>query len=110
MTRLTPVLIHPSSPSSSAPPLRFFFFFTSFHWSARDLGRFFGERAPATHHVRGSNVCRIAVFADRVEGRAIVVSVTDDLVKGGAGQAVQNMNVMFGLDETAGLDSIGLAP
>ncbi len=66
--------------------------------------------APATHHVRGSNTCRIAVFADRAEGRAIVVAATDNLVKGTAGQAVQNMNVMFGLDETLGLDAIALTP
>jgi N-acetyl-gamma-glutamyl-phosphate reductase len=58
---------------------------------------------PATHHVRGSNLCLIGLAADRVKGRAIVVSALDNLVKGASGQAVQDMNVMLGLDETAGL-------
>ena len=66
--------------------------------------------APATRHVRGSNHCLIGVFADRIKGRAIVISVIDNLVKGAAGQAVQNMNVMFGLDETQGLEADPLFP
>lgn len=66
--------------------------------------------APATRHVRGTNQCRIGVFADRVPGRAILVSVTDNLVKGASGQAIQNMNVMCGLPETAGLDLVAMFP
>jgi N-acetyl-gamma-glutamyl-phosphate reductase len=66
--------------------------------------------APATRHVRGSNHCLIGVFADRLEGRAIVVSVLDNLVKGASGQAVQNMNLAFGLAETAGLEQEALFP
>ncbi|MQX37982.1 N-acetyl-gamma-glutamyl-phosphate reductase [Roseospira navarrensis] len=58
---------------------------------------------PHTRHVRGSNLCLIGAVDDRVPGRVILVSVIDNLVKGAAGQAVQNMNVMFGLPETAGL-------
>jgi N-acetyl-gamma-glutamyl-phosphate reductase len=58
---------------------------------------------PATHHVRGSNLCLIGLGADRLSGRAILVSAIDNLVKGASGQAVQNMNVMLGLPETAGL-------
>ncbi len=58
---------------------------------------------PATRHVRGSNHCLIGVFPDRVPGRAILVSAIDNLVKGGSGQAVQNMNVAYGLEETSGL-------
>ncbi len=58
---------------------------------------------PATRHVRGSNHCLIGVFPDRVPGCAILVSAIDNLVKGGAGQAIQNMNVAYGFDETAGL-------
>lgn len=58
---------------------------------------------PATRHVRGSNHCHIGVFPDRVPGRAILVSAIDNLVKGGSGQAVQNMNVAYGFAETAGL-------
>ena len=65
---------------------------------------------PATRHVRGSNLCLIAVFADRLEGRAILLSATDNLVKGASGQAVQNMNVMFGLAETLGLDQVPTFP
>ena len=65
---------------------------------------------PATQHVRGSNFCHIGVFADRIEGRAIVVSAIDNLVKGSAGQALQNFNLMHGLDETTGLEQIALFP
>ncbi len=65
---------------------------------------------PATRHVRGSNLCLIAVFADRLEGRAILLSATDNLVKGASGQAVQNMNVMFGFAETLGLDQVPTFP
>ena len=67
-------------------------------------------RAPSTHDVRGSNHCLIGVFADRVDGRAIVISAIDNLVKGASGQAVQNMNVMCGLPETAGLEQEALFP
>jgi N-acetyl-gamma-glutamyl-phosphate reductase len=57
--------------------------------------------SPNTKHVSGTNFCDIAVWA--VKGRVVVVSAIDNLVKGASGQAVQNMNLMFGLDETAGL-------
>ncbi len=67
-------------------------------------------RAPATRHVRGSNLCLIGVFADRRPGRAILVSATDNLVKGAVGQAVQCMNLMCGLDETAGLSGLPQFP
>ena len=66
--------------------------------------------APATRHVRGSNQCHIGVFADRVPGRAILISAIDNLVKGASGQAVQNMNLMFGLSETMGLEQEPLFP
>ncbi len=65
---------------------------------------------PATQHVRGSNSCHIGVFADRLPGRAIVVSVIDNLVKGSAGQALQNFNLMHGLDETTALEQLPLFP
>jgi N-acetyl-gamma-glutamyl-phosphate reductase len=65
---------------------------------------------PATRHVRGSNHCLIGVFADRLAGRAIVISVIDNLVKGASGQAVQNMNLMAGFPETAGLEQEPLFP
>ncbi len=69
----------------------------------------YGE-APATRHVRGSNFCHIGVAADRVPGRAIIFSALDNLCKGSSGQAVQNANLMLGLDETAGLMAAPLFP
>ena len=65
---------------------------------------------PATRHVRGSNLCLIGVVADRTPGHAILVSVLDNLVKGGSGQGVQNLNLMFGFPETAGLEQLPLFP
>ena len=67
-------------------------------------------QAPATRHVRGSNHCLIGVFADRVPGRAILMSAIDNLVKGAAGQAVQNMNLMAGWAETTALEQQPLFP
>jgi len=67
-------------------------------------------RAPATRDVRGSNHFLIGVFADRVPGRAIVISAEDNLVKGASGQAIQNMNVMCDLPETMGLEQEALFP
>jgi N-acetyl-gamma-glutamyl-phosphate reductase len=65
---------------------------------------------PQTQNVRGSNYVQIGVFADRIPGRAIIISVLDNLVKGSAGQAIQNMNLAFGLEETAGLLQLPLFP
>jgi N-acetyl-gamma-glutamyl-phosphate reductase len=65
---------------------------------------------PATQNVRGSNYCQIGVFADRIPGRAIIIGVIDNLVKGSAGQALQNFNLMFGLPETTGLRQLPLFP
>ncbi|WP_095589809.1 N-acetyl-gamma-glutamyl-phosphate reductase [Actibacterium ureilyticum] len=62
----------------------------------------FGE-LPASKHVRGSNFCHVGVTGDRIAGRAIVVAALDNLTKGSSGQAVQNANLMLGLDEGAGL-------
>lgn len=65
---------------------------------------------PNTRDVRGSNRCQIAVHRP-VQGNIVVVlAVIDNLVKGAAGQAVQNMNLMFGLPETTGLSAVGLYP
>jgi N-acetyl-gamma-glutamyl-phosphate reductase len=66
--------------------------------------------APATRMVRGSNHVVLNVFADRVPGRAIVVVAIDNLVKGSSGQAIQNLNLMFGLPETMGLEAPPLFP
>ena len=64
----------------------------------------------ATQHVRGTNFCHIAVHPDRRPGRAILLSVTDNLVKGASGQALQNMNLMLGFDERTGLEQLALFP
>jgi N-acetyl-gamma-glutamyl-phosphate reductase len=69
----------------------------------------FGEM-PQTRHVRGSNMTMIGIAADRIAGRAIIISALDNLTKGASGQAVQNMNVMFGFPETLGLDQAALFP
>ena len=66
--------------------------------------------SPATHHVRGSNLCLIGLAQDRLSGRAILVSAIDNLVKGASGQAVQDMNVMLGLPEITGLQQEPLFP
>lgn len=66
--------------------------------------------SPQTRHVRGANHCLMNVFADRLPGRAIVLSVIDNLVKGASGQAVQNFNVMLGFEEMAGLDVVPQFP
>jgi len=65
---------------------------------------------PATRHVRGTNRCLIAVHPGRLADRAILLSVTDNLVKGASGQALQNMNVMLDLPETDGLREEPLFP
>jgi N-acetyl-gamma-glutamyl-phosphate reductase len=65
---------------------------------------------PDTRSVRAANVCRIALHRPQDGGMLVVLSVIDNLVKGAAGQAVQNMNIMFGLDETLGLTQIPVLP
>jgi N-acetyl-gamma-glutamyl-phosphate reductase len=66
--------------------------------------------SPHTRHVRGANLCRIGVAEDRRPGRAVLVSVIDNLMKGASGQAVQNANLMLGLPETQGLAGAPLFP
>lgn len=65
---------------------------------------------PETRSVRGSNLCRIAVHQPGGSDTVVVLSVIDNLVKGAAGQAVQNMNIMFGFDENTGLEIVPLLP
>jgi N-acetyl-gamma-glutamyl-phosphate reductase len=65
---------------------------------------------PATRHIRGSNMTFIGVAPDRIPGRVIIGSALDNLVKGAAGQAVQNMNLMLGFPETTGLEQVALFP
>lgn len=65
---------------------------------------------PATQYVRGSNKVMLAAFKDRVPGRVILMSTLDNLVKGSAGQALQNFNILMGLPETTGLQQVTLFP
>lgn len=65
---------------------------------------------PQTRTVKGSNLCRIALHRPQGRDTLVVLVVEDNLVKGASGQAIQNMNLMFGLDESAGLDGIALLP
>ncbi len=68
------------------------------------------DRLPATKHVLGTNACHIGLSVDTRTSRVTIVSVIDNLTKGAAGQAIQNMNLMTGLDETEGLLGGGLWP
>ncbi len=65
---------------------------------------------PETRSVYGANTCRLAIHRPQQGNRVVILSVIDNLVKGAAGQAVQNMNIMFGLDETVGLTGVALVP
>jgi N-acetyl-gamma-glutamyl-phosphate reductase len=65
---------------------------------------------PETRSVRGVNHCRIALHRPQDGNTLVVLSVIDNLVKGAAGQAIQNMNLMFGLDEAIGLGNVALLP
>ena len=68
------------------------------------------DETPATRHVRGSNYCHVGVYDDRVPNRVILVATLDNLVKGSSGQAIQNMNLMCGFEETSGLTQLPLYP
>jgi len=71
----------------------------------RPLGEF-----PSTKEVQGSNYCDIGVSVNERTGKAVIVSVIDNLVKGAAGQAIQNANIWTGLDEAEGLDLLPMYP
>ncbi len=66
--------------------------------------------SPNPHHVRGSNLCHIGMSVDPRTGVTVLISAIDNLVKGAAGQAIQNMNLMLGFEENLGLESAGLFP
>lgn len=73
--------------------------------------RLLGEDSfPATQHVRGSNFCDISYKIDTSTNRIIVISAIDNVVKGASGQAVQNMNLMYGFNESMGLNVVPLFP
>ncbi len=65
---------------------------------------------PSTHHVRGSNYCDIGLALSPDGKLAVVMTAIDNLIKGASGQAVQNMNIMMGLDESMGLQTVPLFP
>lgn len=65
---------------------------------------------PETRSVRGANVCRIAVHRPQGGDLVVILSVIDNLVKGASGQAIQNMNIAFGLEESLGLANVALMP
>jgi N-acetyl-gamma-glutamyl-phosphate reductase len=69
-----------------------------------------GGSEPDTRSVRATNSCRIAVHRPHGGDTLVVLSVIDNLVKGASGQAVQNMNIMFGLEETVGLSHVAVVP
>ncbi|WP_027626086.1 N-acetyl-gamma-glutamyl-phosphate reductase [Clostridium lundense] len=66
------------------------------------------KNLPDTRNVRGSNLCDIAIRIDKRTNKIIVISAIDNLIKGAAGQAIQNMNIMFGIDEKEGLDLLSM--
>lgn len=68
------------------------------------------DKLPSTRYVHGTNYCDIAIRHDKRTGNIIVLSVIDNLVKGASGQAVQNMNLMFGFPESSGLDLVPIYP
>jgi N-acetyl-gamma-glutamyl-phosphate reductase len=65
---------------------------------------------PETRTVKGTNHCRLAIYRPQGRNKVVVTSVIDNLTKGAAGQAVQNMNILFNLPESMGLDTIALLP
>lgn len=68
------------------------------------------DSEPDTRSVRGANTCRIAIHRPHGGDTLVVLAVIDNLVKGASGQAVQNMNIMFGLEETMGLSHLAVVP
>jgi N-acetyl-gamma-glutamyl-phosphate reductase len=67
-------------------------------------------KLPNTKDVRGSNYCDIGVKVNEADGRTVIVTAIDNLVKGASGEAVQNMNIMLGYPETMGIEVLPLAP
>ena len=65
---------------------------------------------PSTREVYGSNYCDIGIYVDERTGKLTIISVIDNIVKGASGQAIQNMNLVYGWDETTGLTNIPIYP
>jgi hypothetical protein len=90
-------------------PIYFLTLFTDLYGEEYFI-RLLGNGYPATKAVRGSNFCDLGWHIDKRLNRITVLSAIDNLVKGAAGQAVQNMNVLFGLPENTGLKQVPLYP
>jgi N-acetyl-gamma-glutamyl-phosphate reductase len=73
------------------------------YYQGRPFVRICGQTPPDTLNVKGTNCCDIGLVVDARSGQLVLMSAIDNLVKGAAGQAVQNMNIMMGLEESAGL-------
>jgi N-acetyl-gamma-glutamyl-phosphate reductase len=80
------------------------------YYEGKPFVRILEDKMPSTKYVYGTNYCDIAVKFDKRTNNIIVLSAIDNLVKGASGQAVQNMNLMFGLPETAGLELVPIYP
>ena len=65
---------------------------------------------PSTAQVKGSNYCDIGIFVDPRSNRLIIMGAIDNLLKGASGQALQNMNVMAGFNESEGIDQLPIVP
>lgn len=101
---LSTIYINLNKPSTTEEITQIYkdFYKDEFFVRVKDAGNL-----PETKHVAGSNFVDIGVCVDERLQRAVVVSAIDNIVKGAAGQAVQNMNIMFGLDEKTGLKNAG---
>ena len=66
--------------------------------------------SPETRSVRGSNMCRLAITQPEGSNKVVILVAEDNLVKGAAGQAVQNMNIMYGFNESLGLNIVSVLP
>ena len=70
----------------------------------------YSESLPSTHDVRGTNLCRMKAYYDEITNKIIIISVIDNLIKGATGQAIQNLNLMLGFNETDGLINFAMFP
>jgi N-acetyl-gamma-glutamyl-phosphate reductase len=81
------------------------------HYQKEPFIRIYSKgKLPNTKDVRGSNYCDIGVKVNEADGRTVIITAIDNLVKGASGEAVQNMNIMLGFPETMGLEALPLAP
>ncbi len=97
-------------PLTAEPPMDIQRLFEDYYADERFVDVMPQGSHPETRSVRGNNLCRMAVFRPQGGDMLVISSVIDNLVKGAAGQAVQNMNLMLGFPENQGLDLIALSP